>query len=142
MSSALLIPADLASRLGWRPRHAQETVPTGVAEVDRLIGGLPRGAVTEIFGPASSGRTSLLVSILAEAVARQENLEVNDAEINAEIETMAAAYPGEGGTTVRRAMEDAGGREGLRARLLERKALDFLYQQARITDAYNLITPA
>ncbi len=81
-------------------------------------------------------------SFLLEAVARQEGLTVIDAEVEAEIENMAAAYPAEGGGTVRRAMEDAGRRAGLRARLLERKALDFLYQQARITDAYNLITPA
>jgi trigger factor len=81
-------------------------------------------------------------SFLLEAVAQQENLAVSDEEVHAEIENMAAAYPAESGATVRRAMEDAGRRAGLKARLLERKALDFLYQQARITDAYNLITPA
>jgi len=81
-------------------------------------------------------------SFLLEAVARQESLSVTDAEVDAEIETMASAYPGEGGGAVRRAMEDAGRRAGLGTRLLERKALDFLYQQARITDAYNLIAPA
>jgi len=81
-------------------------------------------------------------SILLEAAARQENLTVSDAEVEAEIEHMVAAYPAGGGGAVRRAMEDAGRRAGLKARLLERKALDFLYQQARITDAYNLIRPA
>jgi trigger factor len=81
-------------------------------------------------------------SILLEAAARQENLAVSDADVDAEIENMAAAYPAESGGAVRRAMEDAGRRAGLKTRLLERKALDFLYQQARITDAYNLIRPA
>jgi trigger factor len=81
-------------------------------------------------------------SILLEAAARQENLTVSDAEVEAEIENMVAAYPAGGGGAVRRAMEDAGRRAGLKARLLERKALDFLYQQARIIDAYNLIRPA
>lgn len=85
-------------------------------------------------------------SLLLEAVARQENLTVGDAEVDAEIEAMAAAYPAmggtEGGATVRRAMEDPGRRAGLGTRLLERKAVDFLYQQARITEGYNLITPA
>jgi len=81
-------------------------------------------------------------SFLLEAVAQQENLAVSDAEVDAEIEKMAAAYPGEGGATVRRAMQDPGRRSGLKARLLEHKALDFLFQQARITDAYNLIAPA
>ncbi|HWU36963.1 MAG TPA: trigger factor, partial [Candidatus Acidoferrum sp.] len=81
-------------------------------------------------------------SFLLEAVAQQENLAVSEVEVDADIEKMAAAYPGEGGATVRRAMEDPGRRSGLKARLLERKALDFLFQQARITDAYNLIVPA
>jgi trigger factor len=81
-------------------------------------------------------------SLLLEAVARQENLTVSDGEVDGEIEAMAKAYPAEGGAAVRRAMEDPGRRAGLTARLLERKALDFLFQHARITDAYNLITPA
>lgn len=81
-------------------------------------------------------------SLLLEAVARQESLTVDDAEIDAEIDAMAGAYPGEGGARVRRAMQDPGRRTGLRARLLERKAVDFLYQQARITEGYNLIAPA
>src|SRR5438477_9135679 len=37
-----------------------------------LTGGLPRGAITEFFGPPSSGRTSAMISILAEATARDE----------------------------------------------------------------------
>jgi len=81
-------------------------------------------------------------SLLLDAVARQENLTVSDAEVEAEIEAMAAAYSTEGGAPVRRAMEDPGRRAGLQARLLERKALEFLYQEARITEGYNLITPA
>jgi hypothetical protein len=35
-------------------------------------GGLPRGALTEIVGPSSSGRTSLMLSLLAQMTARQE----------------------------------------------------------------------
>ena len=41
-----------------------ENVSTGISEVDALVGGLPRGALTEIFGPSCSGRTSLLFSAL------------------------------------------------------------------------------
>jgi len=37
----------------------------GVAEIDLLAGGLPRGGLTEIYGPFCSGRTSLLLSALA-----------------------------------------------------------------------------
>jgi hypothetical protein len=42
------------------------TISTGIAAVDALAGGLPCGTLTEIFGPPSSGRTSLLCSTLAE----------------------------------------------------------------------------
>jgi hypothetical protein len=58
--------------LGWRPRPAAQTAPTGIAEVDALTGGLPRGALTEVCGPGSSGRTALLLSLLAEFTQRQE----------------------------------------------------------------------
>ncbi len=46
------------------PDRRIEIVSTGISEVDALIGGLPRGALTEIFGPVCSGRTSLLFSVL------------------------------------------------------------------------------
>jgi len=48
------------------------TLATGVPEVDLLSGGLPRGALSEIFGPASSGRTSLLFSMLSYATTHDE----------------------------------------------------------------------
>jgi hypothetical protein len=44
-----------------------------------LTGGLPRGAIAEIHGPASSGRTSLMASILAAAAAREEICALADA---------------------------------------------------------------
>lgn len=59
-----------------------ETVPSGLPEIDSLTGGLPRGGLTEIFGPDSSGRSSLLLSVLAEMTAREEVcafVDVNDA---------------------------------------------------------------
>jgi len=41
-------------------------LPTGIAEVDALVGGgFPRGALSEIHGPASSGRTGVLLGLLA-----------------------------------------------------------------------------
>src|SRR5215831_13863762 len=74
------VRARLESALGERisspftdlDRRVFESVPTGIASLDALTGGLPRGAITEIFGPTSSGRTSTMVSILAEAIARDE----------------------------------------------------------------------
>jgi recombination protein RecA len=59
-----------ASRLGVRPQP--RTILTGIAPVDELTGGVPRGALTEIFGPASSGRTSLLLLLVAQMTAREE----------------------------------------------------------------------
>jgi RecA/RadA recombinase len=58
-----------ASRL---ERPAALTVSCGSAEFDALTGGLPRGALTEICGPPSSGRSSLMLAALAEATRRQE----------------------------------------------------------------------
>jgi hypothetical protein len=59
-----------ASRLEVRP--APQMVSSGVREIDALSGGLPRGCLTEICGPASSGRTSVLLAALAAATGRQE----------------------------------------------------------------------
>jgi recombination protein RecA len=59
-----------ASRLEVRP--APQMVSCGVREIDALTGGLPRGCLTEICGPASSGRTSVLLAALAAATQRQE----------------------------------------------------------------------
>jgi hypothetical protein len=61
-SAPVAVPA---TRLGERP--PAETLPTGITALDALCGGLPRGALSEIVGAESSGRTSLLVSVLAQA---------------------------------------------------------------------------
>jgi recombination protein RecA len=70
----------LGGRLDWQSKPAPERVRSGISEVDAATGGLPRGCLTEIFGPASSGRTSLLLSILAEATGRDEVCALVDAE--------------------------------------------------------------
>jgi hypothetical protein len=54
----------VASPFEYRERQV-ETAPAGVPEIDRLTDGLPRGALTEICGPASSGRTSVLMAAMA-----------------------------------------------------------------------------
>ena len=77
---AAVLQKQFESVLQWQVRPAPELVRTGVSEVDAATGGLPRGTLTEIFGPASSGRTSLLTSILAAATERQEICALVDAE--------------------------------------------------------------
>ena len=67
--------AVLGGHLDWQSRPAPECVPSGTPGID-----LPRGGLTEIFGPASSGRASLLISILAAATAREEVCVLVDAE--------------------------------------------------------------
>jgi recombination protein RecA len=58
------------------PTPAAKTHPpasTGFTALDALLGGgIPRGQITELIGPASSGRTSIAFAILAEATARGE----------------------------------------------------------------------
>jgi len=129
-----LVEAEAASLL-------QEMLGTLRASGGR-VQGLAENAEALSAKAFEMARRRVKESLLLDAVARQENLTVSDAEVEAEIEAMAAAYSTEGGAPVRRAMEDPGRRAGLQARLLERKALEFLYQEARITEGYNLITPA
>jgi len=78
-----------ASRLGVRPQP--QTIPTGIPQVDELTGGVPRGGLTEIFGPASSGRTSLLLALMAQATAREEVCALVDASDTFDPHSAAAA---------------------------------------------------
>ncbi len=57
-------------RLGTRGAIApMESIPTGSISIDLAlgVGGVPRGRVTEIFGPESSGKTTLALQVIAEA---------------------------------------------------------------------------
>ncbi len=47
------------------PRQLSRTVPAGVPTIDALTGGLPVGAITEVTGPAGSGRTALSLAAVA-----------------------------------------------------------------------------
>ena len=61
-----------------REKQPAEIVPTGVGEIDACLNGFPRGAITEIHGTASSGRTSLLLSALAVATMQEETCALVD----------------------------------------------------------------
>jgi hypothetical protein len=59
----------------WQARPEPELLETGIPEIQ-----LPRGRLTEIVGPASSGRTTVLLAILAAGTRRDEMCAVVDSE--------------------------------------------------------------
>src|SRR5260370_41801228 len=65
--------AALSTALGFRPEsRIRETLATGLPALDAIIDGFPRGAISEIIGPDSSGRTTLVHSLLAAPTAKFE----------------------------------------------------------------------
>ena len=56
-------------RMGDAPRVKIDVVPTGSLALDAAlgIGGLPRGRIVEIYGPESSGKTTLTLEVIAQA---------------------------------------------------------------------------
>ena len=76
------LESDIARRFGdafkVHEKAVVETLSTGIEEIDALTGGMPRGSISEIFGPASSGRTSLMFSMLAYATAHEETCALVD----------------------------------------------------------------
>ncbi|HET9942339.1 MAG TPA: hypothetical protein VFR05_03300, partial [Terriglobia bacterium] len=77
---AALLRAQLETALGERASspftdvetRVWECVPSGIPALDAAIGGLPRGAIVEIFGAPSSGRTSLALTILSTRIRQDE----------------------------------------------------------------------
>ncbi|MBZ5558308.1 MAG: DNA recombination/repair protein RecA [Acidobacteriia bacterium] len=66
--------------------------PSGITALDaRLGGGFPRGQLSELVGPRSSGRTSVLLRTLAAATARGELVALVDALDMLDVESAAAA---------------------------------------------------
>lgn len=59
-------------KLGSRERLEVDTIPTGAISLDLAlgVGGLPRGRISEIYGPESSGKTTICQHIIAEAQRR------------------------------------------------------------------------
>src|SRR5215467_1618737 len=78
-----------ASCLGVRP--TPELVSSGIPELDALTGGLARGCLSEICGPASSGRTSVLLATLAAFTRGGEYCAVIDASDSLDPHSLAAA---------------------------------------------------
>jgi recombination protein RecA len=77
---------------GFQNRAAVELQSSGVTELDTVLGGgFPRGALVELCGPASSGRTSLAFSLLAQATELQEACAFVDVSDSLDPISLAAA---------------------------------------------------
>ena len=95
-------------RLGDRPEMNVDAIPTGSLALDAAlgIGGLPRGRIVEIYGPESSGKTTLALHVLAEAQKRGGEVAFVDAEhaldpvyaaaIGVDIDSMLVSQPDTG----------------------------------------------
>jgi recombination protein RecA len=60
-----VLAKKIPSALTPQPHILRPVMPTNVREIDELAGGLPAGAISEIVGPESSGRTSLALAFVA-----------------------------------------------------------------------------
>ncbi len=69
-------------RMGEQPHVDQDVIPTGSLLLDRTlgIGGYPRGRIIEIYGPESSGKTTLALQAVAEAQKKGGRAAYVDAE--------------------------------------------------------------
>ncbi|MBB5936440.1 recombinase RecA [Streptomyces zagrosensis] len=69
-------------RLGERPHEPIEVIPTGSTALDVAlgVGGLPRGRVVEVYGPESSGKTTLTLHAVANAQKAGGSVAFIDAE--------------------------------------------------------------
>lgn len=69
-------------RLGDATKMNVETISTGSVAIDLAlgVGGLPRGRIVEIYGPESSGKTTLCLSLIAEAQRKGGNAVFIDVE--------------------------------------------------------------
>ena len=95
-------------RLGDRPEMNVEAIPTGSLALDAAlgIGGVPKGRIIEIFGPESSGKTTLALHIVAQAQKRGGEVAFVDAEhaldpdyaarIGVDIDSMLVSQPDTG----------------------------------------------
>jgi recombination protein RecA len=77
---------------GFQNRAAVELQSSGITKLDEVLsGGFPRGSLVELCGPASSGRTSLAFSLLAQATERQQACAFVDVSDSLDPLSLAAA---------------------------------------------------
>jgi hypothetical protein len=84
--------AALTTTLGFRAdTKTREVLPIGLPAIDALIEGFPRGSISEIIGPDSSGRTTLIHSLLAASTSKFEICAYVDTDDSFDPVTAAAA---------------------------------------------------
>ena len=95
-------------RLGDRPEMNVDAIPTGSLALDAAlgIGGVPKGRIIEIYGPESSGKTTLALHILAETQKMGGEVAFVDAEhaldpvyaaaLGVDIDNMLVSQPNDG----------------------------------------------
>ena len=95
-------------RMGERPEMNVEAIPTGSLALDAAlgVGGVPKGRIIEIYGPESSGKTTLALHILAQAQKMGGEVAFVDAEhaldpvyakaIGVDIDSMLVSQPDTG----------------------------------------------
>ena len=86
-----IVAAKIPDAFVTKKSEITEVTATGIPQVDALIQGLPHGALTEIYGPVSSGRTTLALSFLAEMTRQQQVCSIVDASDSFDPESLAAA---------------------------------------------------
>ena len=110
-------------RLGDNASMAVEIIPTGSIALDLAlgVGGLPRGRVTEIYGPESSGKTTVALHVIAEAQKRGGTCAFIDAEhaldpiyakaIGCDVDALLVSQPdtGEQALTITNKLIESGG---------------------------------
>ncbi len=143
----------LEKLLAAHPFDAPESLVD--AEVEHILAELNRSlsrrgtSAAQIEAEAARGRTKAVElakkrvrsSLFLEAVAKQERLSVSEEELNEEVRSLAAVLNQES-TAFREMLSREGRLEGIERRLLERKALGFLYERANVVEGVNLVTLA
>jgi hypothetical protein len=91
------LATHLLTKVQLEHKLEREMLPVGIRGFDVVAGGVPRGAITEVYGPPSSGKTTFLHAMIANASAQGEFCAIVDASDAFDPTSAAAA-----GTDLRR----------------------------------------
>lgn len=111
-------------------------------EFSRAVGARPErfeGDVSFRLKLEESARKRVKHTLILEAVVRKEGIAVDPEEVEAEVARLASAM-GQKPDELKAHLGDEGRMEALKAGLVERKALNFLFSRATVLDGYDLVT--